>query len=153
MSGRPVYGCPIASRQHAWINGVPLSTCPCIGISFITAVEGHYRNANGSLLYCSLVKVATKVFFCLSCTPFSLTAYCECPDHLAGSSVSPFPVVGASCGDGHTSSTDSLTGPGVCDCTGSCLSIIHHSHHTVGYAIPPHSSVTPDNDSTSSWSA
>src|SRR5437868_15538131 len=42
MSGRPVHGCPIASRQHAWIHGVPSSTCPCIGISFITAVEGHY---------------------------------------------------------------------------------------------------------------
>jgi hypothetical protein len=42
MSGRPVYGCPIASRQHAWIHGVPSRTCPCIGISFVTAVEGHY---------------------------------------------------------------------------------------------------------------
>src|SRR6266487_2891930 len=42
MSGRPVHGCPIASREHAWIHGVPSRTCPCIGISFITAVEGHY---------------------------------------------------------------------------------------------------------------
>jgi hypothetical protein len=42
MSGRPVHGCPIASRQHAWIDGVPSSTCSCIGINFITAVEGHY---------------------------------------------------------------------------------------------------------------
>ncbi len=45
MSGRPVHGCPIASRQHAWIDGVPSSTCPCIGISFITAVEGHYQKS------------------------------------------------------------------------------------------------------------
>ena len=47
MSGRPVHGCPIASLQHAWINDVPSSTCPCMGVSFITAVEGHYRRSHG----------------------------------------------------------------------------------------------------------
>jgi hypothetical protein len=42
MAGRPVRGCPIASPQHAGIQGVPLRTCSHIGVSFITAVEGHY---------------------------------------------------------------------------------------------------------------
>src|SRR5207249_83637 len=31
--------------------------------------------------------------------------------------------------------------------------IIHHYHHRVGYAIPPHSSLVADNDSNSSQSA
>ena len=48
MSGRPGHGCPMASRQHACINGMPSSTCPRIGVSFITAVEGHYLPPSSS---------------------------------------------------------------------------------------------------------
>src|SRR6266566_3729054 len=47
MSERPVHGCPLASWQHAWIHGVLSSTCSCIGMSFITAVEGHYQPVEG----------------------------------------------------------------------------------------------------------
>src|SRR5712691_2536359 len=42
MAERPVHGCPLVSWQHAWIHGVLSSTCSCIGMRFITAVEGHY---------------------------------------------------------------------------------------------------------------
>ena len=46
MSGRPGHGCPIAFPQHARIHGAPLSPCSHIGVSFITAVEGHYLIPN-----------------------------------------------------------------------------------------------------------
>jgi hypothetical protein len=63
---RPVHGCPIASRQHAWIHGVPSSTCSCIGISFITAVEGHYRMFDTVVAASFRLTEEIRGWFCIS---------------------------------------------------------------------------------------
>src|SRR5882724_11375249 len=49
MSGPPMNGCPIASRQHSWLNCRKASTCSPVGMSSITGVEGHYQKLEDRL--------------------------------------------------------------------------------------------------------